>query len=203
MDTRRRKLSDRQARHRARARTSSLAWPAGAALCGLSAGLALPSDAGNLPVPCLAAGSCSANGPATWVGAGAATATATANKLTVDQTTENALLNWQSFNIASGASVKFVQPNAAALAINEIFQGTPSKILGSLSANGRIYLINQNGIMFGVGAQVNVGGLVASSLNITQNAVSNGIAETVVGDPTTPSFVPFTDASGAALPSGQ
>lgn len=202
MDTRRRKLSDRQARHRARARTSSLAWPAGAALCGLSAGLALPSDAGNLPVPCLAAGSCSANGPATWVGAGAATATATANKLTVDQTTENALLNWQSFNIASGASVKFVQPNAAALAINEIFQGTPSKILGSLSANGRIYLINQNGIMFGVGAQVNVGGLVASSLNITQNAVSNGIAETVVGDPTTPSFVPFTDASGAALPSG-
>src|SRR5262249_41154932 len=77
-----------------------------------------------------------------------------------------------------------------------------SQISGSLTANGRIYLINQNGIMFGSGSQVNVASLVASSLNITQNAIDKGIAPTVVGDPVTPSFVPFTDASGNPLPSG-
>ena len=134
---------------------------------------------------------------------GNATATQTANQLTVNQTSQNAILNWQSFNIGSGSSVNFVQPNSTALAINNIFQGNPSQIFGSLTANGRIYLINQNGIMFGAGSQVNVGGLVASSLNITQNAITNGIAQTIAtGDQTTPSFVPFTDASGNPLTSG-
>jgi filamentous hemagglutinin len=185
-----------------RARRSKLAWFVGVALYTLAAGFALPSFGGNLPVPCIASGSCGVNGPPNWVGAGAATATATGNKLNVNQTSENAILNWQSFNIGKGASVNFQQPNAAAVAINEIFQANPSQISGELHANGRIYLINQNGIMFGAGAQVNTAGLVASSLNITSNAIANGIAQTVVGDPTSPSFVPFTDASGNNLPSG-
>jgi filamentous hemagglutinin family protein len=184
-----------------RAPTRNPAWRVRDALYTLAAGLAGPSLAGNLPVPCIA-GSCGASGPASWVGGGAATATQTPNRLTVNQTSQNTLLNWQSFNIGSGATVNFVQPGAAAVAINQIFQGSPSQIFGALTANGRIYLINQNGIMFGAGAQVNVGGLVASTLNITQDAIANGIAKTIVGDPTSPSFVRFTDASGAALPSG-
>ena len=178
-------------------------WLTGSTLCVLTASFTLPANAGNLPVPCIAAGSCGVTGPANWVTSGAATATQTANQLTVNQTSQNAILNWQSFNIGAGNSVNFVQPNSTALAINNIFQGSPSQIFGSLTANGRVYLINQNGIMFGAGSQVNVGGLVASSLNITQNAILNGIAQTLAsGDQTTPSFVPFTDASGAPLTSG-
>jgi filamentous hemagglutinin len=185
------------------ARPRKPAWLPGSALCALTASFTVPATAGNLPVPCIAAGSCGVTGPATWVSSGNATATQTANQLTVNQTSQNAILNWQSFNIGSGSSVNFVQPNSTALAINNIFQGNPSQIFGSLTANGRIYLINQNGIMFGAGSQVNVGGLVASSLNITQNAITNGIAQTITtGDQTTPSFVPFTDASGNPLTSG-
>jgi len=151
-------------------------------------------------VPCIAGG-CGANA-ASWLSGGSATATEVGNKLTVNQASATATLNWQNFNIASGSTVNFVQPNAAALAINNIFQGSPSRIFGALNANGRVYLINQNGIVFGAGAQVNVAGLVASSLNLTQNALTSGIASTAAGDPTSPSFVNFQDASGTALPSG-
>src|SRR5262249_31372330 len=97
----------------------------------------------------------------------------------------------------------FSQPNSSSLAVNKIFDASPSQIFGSLNANGRIYLINQNGIMFGAGSQVNVAGLVASTLNITPNALANGIAAGQPGvDPNTPSFVQFQSDSGAALPSG-
>src|ERR1700761_732315 len=121
-------------------------WAVGIFSCTWSfttASLAAPPP-GQLPVPCLT-GSCGTNGPTSWVASGSASASTTGNKLTVNQTSNTALLNWASFDIGSGASVNFVQPNAAALAINKIFQGSPSQIFGSLSANGRVYLINQNG----------------------------------------------------------
>jgi filamentous hemagglutinin family protein len=168
------------------------------ALYTLGFGIGMPVLGANLPVPCISS-SC---GGTAWVTGGSVTATQLGTKLTVNQSTPNAILNWQSFNIASGNSVNFVQPSATSLAINNIFQGSPSQIFGSLTANGRIYLLNQNGILFGSGAQVNVGGLVASSLNLTQNAVSNGIATSVNGEPTSPSFVQFIDANGVALSSG-
>ena len=155
------------------------------ALYTLSVGIGAPAFGANLPVPCVTA----ACGGSAWVTGGSVTATQLGTKMTVNQSTPNAILNWQSFNIASGNSVNFVQPSATSLAINNIFQGAPSQIFGSLTSNGRIYLLNQNGILFGNGAQVNVGGLVASSLNLTQNAINNGIATTVNGDPTSPSFI--------------
>ena len=203
MSTQRKSLcAARVSRSNCVARPRKPAWLSGSALCVLTVSFTVPATAGNLPVPCIAAGSCGITGPATWVTSGAATATQTANQLTVNQTSQNAILNWQSFNIGTGSSVNFVQPNSTALAVNNIFQGNPSQILGSLTANGRVYLINQNGIMFGAGAQVNVGGLVASSLNIAQSAITNGIAQTVTGDQNVPSFVPFMDATGAPLTSG-
>jgi filamentous hemagglutinin len=195
--------SARVSRSNCVARPRKPAWLSGSALCVLTVSFTVPATAGNLPVPCIAAGSCGVTGPATWVTSGAATATQTATQLTVNQTSQNAILNWQSFNIGSGSSVNFVQPNSTALAINNIFQGNPSQIFGSLTANGRVYLINQNGIMFGAGAQVNVGGLVASSLNITSAGIANIATTPSQGsDPTTPSFVLFADASGNPLPSG-
>ena len=78
---------------------------------------------------------------------------------TINQASQNLSLNWQSFNIAPSETVNFVQPNASAIAVNRIFDTNGSQILGQLNANGQVYLINPNGIVFGQGAQVNVGGL--------------------------------------------
>src|SRR5262249_55446044 len=92
----------------------------------------------------------------------------------------------------------FEQPDAAAIAVNRVFQpdGRPSEILGRLTANGRVYVINKNGIVFGSGAQVNVGGLVASSLDITPDAL-NGLASAAVEG--LPAFSAFVDADGAVV----
>src|SRR5215472_4296445 len=74
-----------------------------------------------LPVPCTA-GSCGASGPQSWVTSGAATATQVGSSLTVNQSTQNALLNWRSFNISHDGKVTFVQPGRSSLAVNRIFQ---------------------------------------------------------------------------------
>ena len=101
------------------------------------------------------------------VTSGAATVTSGGGGMTVTQASQNAVLNWQGFSIAPGESVRFAQPNSSAVALNRVTGPDPSSILGSLSANGKVFLVNPNGITFGVGAQVNVGGLVASTLNIS------------------------------------
>jgi len=100
------------------------------------------------------------------VSAGAASIGGTPGNMVITQSSQNAALNWQSFNVAAGESVRFVQPNSNAVALNRVLGADPSSILGSLSANGKVFLVNPNGILFGKGASVNVGGLVASSLNI-------------------------------------
>src|SRR3984885_8618943 len=86
------------------------------------------------------------------------------NTTTVTQSSQNLSLNWQSFNIAPQETVDFVQPSAAAVAVNHILGNNGTQILGHLNANGQVYLINPNGILFGAGSQVDVGGLVASTL---------------------------------------
>jgi filamentous hemagglutinin family protein len=84
---------------------------------------------------------------------------------TIRQSSQNLFLDWLSFNVGSDETVNFVQPSASAIAVNEIFSTNGSQILGHLNANGEVWLVNPNGIVFGEGAQVNVGGLVASTLN--------------------------------------
>ena len=101
------------------------------------------------------------------VAAGAAAISAGPGALTVNQSSQNAVLDWQSFSIAKGETVQFVQPNRSAVALNRVTGSDPSSIFGTLTANGKVFLINPNGVMFGPTAQVNVGGLVASTLNIT------------------------------------
>ncbi|WP_367869961.1 two-partner secretion domain-containing protein [Pseudomonas congelans] len=78
-------------------------------------------------------------------------------------------MNWQSFNIGTGESVNFVQPNGSATALNRVLGADPSSILGNLNANGKVFLVNPNGIVFGQGASVNVGGLVGSTRNISDS----------------------------------
>ncbi len=85
---------------------------------------------------------------------------------TIQQTSQNAALNWQGFDIGATEAVRFIQPNANSIALNRVLGADPSTILGSLSANGKVFLINPNGILFGTGAQVNVGGLIASTRDV-------------------------------------
>jgi len=101
------------------------------------------------------------------VTAGGASISSGAASTTITQSTQNAAINWQSFNIGQREAVRFMQPNSNSVALNRVLGSNPSSILGSLSANGKVFLLNPNGVLFGKGAQVNVGGLVASTLNIT------------------------------------
>jgi filamentous hemagglutinin family protein len=101
------------------------------------------------------------------VTAGGASISSGAAGTIITQSTQNAAINWQSFNIGQSEAVRFVQPDSSSVALNRVLGSDPSSILGSLSANGKVFLLNPNGILFGKGASVNVGGLVASTLNIT------------------------------------
>jgi filamentous hemagglutinin family protein len=99
------------------------------------------------------------------VNAGQASIAVNGSHMDVNQTSQNAAINWQTFNIGSDAQVDFHQPDSSAVAVNRIADPNGSQIMGKLNANGQVYLINPNGILFGRGSQVNVGGLVASTLD--------------------------------------
>jgi len=101
------------------------------------------------------------------VSVGSATVSSAGSAMTIHQATSKTAINWQQFNIAPGESVQFVQPGASAIALNRVLGQDPTAILGRLSANGQVFLLNPNGVLFGPGAQVNVGGLVASTLALS------------------------------------
>ncbi len=122
--------------------------------------------------------------------AGSGTITATGPQMTIDQTSQKMIANWQSFNIGENAAVRFNQPGIAAVALNRIADRNPSQIMGALTANGQVFLLNSSGIIFGKNATVNVGGLVASSLNMADSDFlagrnrfsSNGTAGTILNE---------------------
>ena len=90
-----------------------------------------------------------------------------AGKMQIDQASDKAILQWQSFSIGSGAWVNFTQPSASSVALNRVMGNNPSQIFGRLSANGRVFLTNPNGVLFAPGASVDVGALFATTLSIT------------------------------------
>ena len=100
------------------------------------------------------------------VSAGQATISSTGAAMTINQGSQRAIINWQNFDIGSQASVNFQQPNSSAVTLNRAGGPAASRIEGQLTANGQVFLINPSGVLFGSGARVNVGGLVASTLNI-------------------------------------
>jgi len=152
----------------------------------------------SLPVPCVAT-SCG-TGVKGFVTSGAASAVQSGNSLSVSQTSNTATLNWSSFNIGAGGKVTFVQPSSTSIALNRIYDTNPSSIFGALTANGQIYLINANGFLFGNGATVNVGGLLASSLNLTDANFAAGILVPALSGQA--ALQPFVDSSGNPIVSG-
>ncbi len=87
-------------------------------------------------------------------------------KTGIIQSTNKAIINWQSFGIKANEQVQFYQPSTGAIALNRVVGQDPSKILGRLNANGNVWLINRNGILFGKDARIDVNGLVATTNDI-------------------------------------
>ena len=92
----------------------------------------------------------------------------------VNQASQNLIVNWETYNINANEVVNYLQPNAQAQALNRIFDQNPSQIFGQINANGKVLLINPNGVFFKPGSSVNVGGLVASGLDISNESFMNG-----------------------------
>ncbi len=88
------------------------------------------------------------------------------NQLTINQSTEQLITNWNSFNIGRDATVEFVQPNTTSSALNRVNASDPTYIYGQLKANGQVVLINSKGVIFQNGSQVDVGSIIASSLDM-------------------------------------
>ena len=91
------------------------------------------------------------------------------NTLDINQTSNRAIIDWSSFNIASGEKTVFNQPSASSIALNRVNDANPSQILGKLTANGQVVLVNPNGVFFGQGSQVDVAGLIATTANIANS----------------------------------
>ncbi|MCW0391808.1 MBG domain-containing protein [Xanthomonas sacchari] len=116
---------------------------------------------------CALAAPAHASGVLSLSSATGATVSQNGGTLQIDQNAAKAVLNWNSFNVGKDASVVFVQPSSSAVALNLIDASRGASVIdGSLRANGNVFLINSAGILFGNHAQVNVGGLVASSLGL-------------------------------------
>lgn len=92
----------------------------------------------------------------------------------IDQDTHRLSLEWDSFNVAADERVEFIQPSSSATALNRILDHNGSEIHGQINANGHVILMNPHGVLFGDGATVDVGGLVASGLNINSDDFMNG-----------------------------
>jgi len=96
------------------------------------------------------------------------------NTTTIQQNSQVLSLNWQNFDIGADQTVNFVQPGAGSIAVNRVLGNTASEIFGHLNANGQVWLINPNGVLFGKDAQVNVGGIVASTLDLDDGSLGSG-----------------------------
>lgn len=127
---------------------------AGALVLGASAAMAQALPAGALPT----------GGQVT---AGQAAIQTQGSTMDIVQASQRAAINWQSFNIGSAATVNFVQPNAQAITLNRVVGNERAVIDGALNANGQVWILSAKGVLFNRGAQVNTGGLLATTMNIS------------------------------------
>jgi filamentous hemagglutinin family protein len=88
-------------------------------------------------------------------------------KLLSINNSNGAIIQWNSFSIAADETTRFIQSSAASSVLNRVIGGDPSAILGNLQSNGRVFLINPSGIVFGAGSRIDVAGLVASTLDLS------------------------------------
>ncbi len=111
------------------------------------------------------------------VQAGQASFSYSANKLDIHQSSNRAVIDWRSFDIAPHEHTQFHQPSSASFTLNRVRSSDPSHINGMLSANGNIAIVNPNGIYFGGSAQIDVGGLIATTTDIDTDNFMNGVMD--------------------------
>jgi filamentous hemagglutinin family protein len=122
---------------------------------------------------CVLAGNASANPTGAEIVAGQVDIAASPNRLLITNS-PGAIINWQSFSILPGELTQFIQQSSSSSVLNRITGQDPTAILGALQSNGKVFLINPNGIVFGAGARVDVNGLVASTLNLSNTDFQAG-----------------------------
>ena len=108
------------------------------------------------------------------VQAGQVSLTTIGQKSVLTQSTNKSITAWSAFSIASGSSVQIVQPSTSAIMLARVTGNSVSVIQGALTANGQFWLVNPSGVFFGQGAQVNVGGLIATTADIRNEDFLSG-----------------------------
>ncbi len=115
--------------------------------------------------------------PAVWanpgapiVAAGQATFSRNGTTFTIDQATPHAIVNWDTFGNRAGETIRFHQPNATAAILNRVTGGESTRILGDLTANGRVFVLNPNGVLVGAGARIDTHGFYASTHELADAA---------------------------------
>ncbi|WP_325985658.1 GLUG motif-containing protein [Pseudomonas protegens] len=122
--------------------------------------------------------------------------------MSINQQTDKLVTQWNDFNVQNGQSVTFNQPTSTSIALNRVVGVNGSQIHGQINANGRVFLINPNGVVFGQGAQVNVGGLVASTRDISDADFKAGnykFAGTSAAEVVNQGSITAADGGGVAL----
>ncbi|ENF94075.1 filamentous hemagglutinin family N-terminal domain protein [Escherichia coli P0305260.3] len=99
--------------------------------------------------------------------------TPSGNQMNIHQSSQNMVANWNSFDIGKGNTVQFYQPDSSAVALNRVVGGGESQIMGNLKANGQVFLVNPNGVLFGKEASVSTSGFVASTRDIKNDDFMN------------------------------
>jgi filamentous hemagglutinin family protein len=102
---------------------------------------------------------------------GAATISRTPNNTAINQSSQRAAIDWKSFDVGSQQRVTFNQPSSTAATLNRVTGPDPSRIAGRIDANGQVVLLNQSGVVFYKGAQVNTNGLVVSAIGMSNQSV--------------------------------
>ena len=108
------------------------------------------------------------------VTSGNATINQSGNTTNINQTTQKASINWQNFNVGSNETVNFNQPNTNSITLNRVIGNEKSIIDGTLNANGQVWILNSNGILFNSNAKVNTSGLVASTAELSDKDFQDG-----------------------------
>ena len=133
---------------------------------GLAVAAALGAGLASLPAQANPEGAQVVQGTASF-------STPSANVLDI-RNSNGAVINWQRFDIGPGQTTNFIQPSSTSSVLNRVVGNDPSRILGNLNSNGRVFLINQNGLLVGEGATIDTAGFFASTLNLTDEDFLNG-----------------------------
>src|SRR6266436_6984541 len=112
---------------------------------------------------------------------GATIAQQGAGVLTINQTSDRAIINWTSFSIGAGELTRFNQPSVNSATLNRVLSGNPSEIYGTLQANGHVYLINPSGILVGPSGQINTHSFMGSTLNVSDVNYLSGVTMRLTG----------------------